>query len=90
VAVRVARQAGEVVVSVQDHGLGIPADRQDRIFERFYRAHAGTAQDHGGLGLGLGMSRESVSRHGGRMWFESAPGRGSTFHFSLPLAAEGA
>jgi signal transduction histidine kinase len=88
VAVAVRRRNGEAVVSVRDHGVGIPAERQGRIFERFYRAHAGTSQDYGGLGLGLDVSREIVARHGGRIWFESEPGQGSTFSFSLPLAAE--
>lgn len=85
----VARDAGEVRVSVRDQGLGIPRDKQARIFERYYRAHAGTPEDYGGIGVGLDMSREIVSRHGGRMWFESEPGAGSVFTFSLPLA-EGA
>jgi PAS domain S-box-containing protein len=80
----------EVEVSIRDHGLGIPFERQAHIFERYFRAHAGTDDDYGGLGLGLEMSREIVQRHGGRMWFESTPGRGSTFHFSLPLVREGA
>jgi len=88
VKARVARSGGEVEVSVADEGLGIPADRQDRVFERYYRAHAGTPDDYGGLGLSLELSREIVVRHGGRMWFESASGQGSTFHFSLPAAAE--
>jgi len=82
----VARSGAEAVVSIRDHGLGIAPDRQARIFERFYRAHAGTSHDYGGLGIGLDMSREIVSRHGGRIWFESAPGVGSTFSFALPLA----
>ncbi len=81
---------GEVTVAVRDHGVGIPADRQQHVFERFYRAHAGTPQDYGGLGLGLDLARAIVERHGGRIWFESAPGAGSTFHFSLPAAQEGA
>lgn len=80
----------DVVVSIRDRGLGIAPDRQQRIFERFYSAHAGTTDDYGGLGLGLDASREIVERHGGRMWFESVPGQGSTFHFSLPVAAGGA
>jgi PAS domain S-box-containing protein len=87
VAVSVSTRDGAAVLSVEDHGLGIPAERQARIFERYYRAHAGTAEDYGGLGVGLDMSRETVIRLGGRMWFESAPGQGSRFHFSLPLAA---
>jgi two-component system, OmpR family, phosphate regulon sensor histidine kinase PhoR len=84
VAVSVTNRPGEVEVAVRDHGLGIPADRQERVFERYYRAHAGTPHDYGGLGLGLDVSREIVARHGGRMWFESAAGQGSTFHFTLP------
>jgi two-component system, OmpR family, phosphate regulon sensor histidine kinase PhoR len=86
VEARVAADGAEAVVSVRDHGLGIPPERQAHVFDRYYRAHAGTPDDYGGLGLGLEMSREIVRRHGGRMWFESAPGAGSTFHFSLPLA----
>jgi signal transduction histidine kinase len=87
VEVSIARRDGEAVLSVEDHGLGIPAERQARIFERYYRAHSGTPDDYGGLGVGLDMSRETVVRLGGRMWFESEPGQGSRFHFSLPLAA---
>jgi two-component system, OmpR family, phosphate regulon sensor histidine kinase PhoR len=78
-------RGGVAVVSVADGGLGIAPERQGRIFERYYRAHAGTPEDYGGLGLSLSLSREIVDRHGGRMWFESTPGQGATFHFSLPL-----
>jgi two-component system phosphate regulon sensor histidine kinase PhoR len=77
---------GEARVAVVDRGVGIPLDRQGQIFERYYRAHAGTSDDYGGLGLGLGLSRQMVERQGGRMWFESTPGVGSTFYFCLPLA----
>ncbi|HTN51723.1 MAG TPA: ATP-binding protein [Anaeromyxobacter sp.] len=86
VQTRVDVRQGEAVVSVADRGVGIAPERQGRVFERYYRAHAGTGEDYGGLGLGLDLSQAIVSRHGGRMWFESAPGVGSTFHFSLPLA----
>jgi len=68
--------------------VGIPADRQARLFERYYRAHEGHPDDRGGFGLGLDLAREIVSRHGGRIWFESEAGSGSTFFFALPLAAE--
>lgn len=88
VEARVVLAGGEAQVSVADHGVGIPLDRQPRIFERYYRAHAGTPEDYGGLGLSLDLSREIVSRHGGRIWFESTPGQGSTFHFALPVAPE--
>ena len=76
------------VVTVRDYGVGIPADRQARIGQRFYRAHTGTPYDYGGMGVGLYIAREIVERHGGRLWFESEEGKGSTFHFSLPLQVE--
>jgi PAS domain S-box-containing protein len=85
VRVRVEAEGGEARVSVADHGIGIPSERQEQVFRRYYRAHAGTDHDYGGIGLGLEVSRTVVERHGGRMWFESAPGTGSTFHFGLPL-----
>ena len=85
VQAEVRREGNEVRVSIRDQGVGIPHDRQARIFERYYRAHAGTSEDYGGIGVGLDMSREIVDRHGGRMWFESEPGAGSTFSFALPL-----
>ncbi|BDG06031.1 sensor histidine kinase [Anaeromyxobacter oryzae] len=88
VAVRVEARAGEAVLSVTDRGVGIPPERQARVFERYYHAHAERPDDTAGLGLGLEVSRVIVERHGGRMAFESAPGRGSTFFLVLPLAAE--
>jgi PAS domain S-box-containing protein len=87
VRARVEGRGAEVVFTVEDRGVGIPEERQGRVFERYYRAHAGSSDDPGGLGVALGLSREIVARHGGRMWFESAPGRGSAFHFALPRAA---
>jgi len=86
VEVRVGVRGGETIFSVLDHGVGIPPERQDRVFERYYRAHAGTPDDRGGLGVGLDTCREIVARHGGRMWFQSEPGTGSTFLFALPLS----
>lgn len=75
------------VVSVEDHGAGIAREKQSRIFERFYRAHAQSPLDRGGLGIGLFVSRELVHKHGGHMWFRSEPEHGSAFSFSLPLHA---
>jgi PAS domain S-box-containing protein len=77
-----------VVISVRDRGIGIPVDQQERIFELFFRAHAGTPHDIGGLGIGLFMAREITIRHGGAMWFKSEEGRGSTFYMRLPCAEE--
>jgi signal transduction histidine kinase len=75
----------EVIISVRDFGIGIPANKQARIFERFFQA--GDISSHqSGLGLGLFISHKIVTSHGGRMWFESSEHEGSTFYFSLPLA----
>jgi len=79
----------EAVVSVRDHGIGIPASKQDRIFERFFRAHTDTAHDYGGMGVGLFLAKDMIVRQGGRMWFESEEHRGSTFHFTVPLEQAG-
>jgi signal transduction histidine kinase len=80
----VTGEKDEVRVAVADHGVGIPPDRQARIFERFYTAHGDTAHDYGATGIGLYLAREFVRRHGGRMWFQSQEGIGSTFFFALP------
>jgi two-component system, OmpR family, phosphate regulon sensor histidine kinase PhoR len=79
---------GRVIVSVRDQGIGIPSDKQGRVFEYFYRAHVGTQYDLGGMGVGLYISREIILRHGGEMWFESEEGKGSTFYFSLPVVGD--
>lgn len=73
-----------VQLSVHDQGVGIPADKQRRIYQRFYRAHTDTPYDYGGLGIGLSLSKELIELHGGRMWFESEEGVGSTFTMELP------
>jgi two-component system sensor histidine kinase VicK len=86
VRITVVESDGDAVVSVQDQGIGIPDDVQQRVFEQFFRAHTGTPHDSGGMGVGLYIAREIVERHGGRIWFESAEGVGSTFHIALPIA----
>lgn len=86
--VEVRLSAGEdaVEVCVSDDGIGIPSERQSRLFERFYRAHSGTPHDRGGMGVGLYISREIVFHHGGTMRVSSEEGRGSTFCFSVPYS----
>jgi NtrC-family two-component system sensor histidine kinase KinB len=78
-------QDGFVAFGVRDNGPGIPADETERVFDRFYQIR--DDQRAGGSGLGLAIVREVVEAHGGRVWVESAVGRGSTFYFTLPLAA---
>jgi signal transduction histidine kinase len=81
-----ARDDGnQIVVYVQDQGVGLSAPEQTRIFERFYRVDGALSRKTQGTGLGLYLSRAIVEAHGGRMWVESTPGKGSTFYFSLPL-----
>jgi two-component system phosphate regulon sensor histidine kinase PhoR len=87
VVVAVHATAPDVIVSVADHGVGIPRTAQARIFERFYKVdRARFRGDTGGTGLGLAISRHIVEQHGGRIWVESTEGVGSTFSFSLPVA----
>jgi CheY-like chemotaxis protein len=74
-------------VSVRDTGIGIPVDRLARLFKAFTQADASTARRFGGTGLGLAISRKLVELMGGKMWAESIPGKGSTFHFTLRVDA---
>ena len=77
------RRDGEVRVSVSDTGPGIAPEDQARIFEEFQQADAGREQSEG-TGLGLALSKRLIELHGGRIWVDSEPGRGSTFVFTLP------
>jgi PAS domain S-box-containing protein len=74
------------IVSVSDQGVGITADEQRKLFRRFYRVDNPLRRETQGVGLGLFLARAIVEAHGGRIWVESQPGRGSRFSFTLPLA----
>jgi PAS domain S-box-containing protein len=76
---------GEVVVSVQDFGIGISKEKQQRVFEQFYRVSGEKQHTFPGLGLGLYISSEIIKREGGRIWVDSEEGKGSVFYFSLPV-----
>jgi PAS domain S-box-containing protein len=73
-----------IIVSVQDFGIGIAPEHMKGLFDRFYRVDNSSARFQG-LGLGLFISNEIVKRHGGSFWIESQPGEGATFYFLLPL-----
>jgi len=84
IIVTTEQDSRSVTMCVQDFGIGIPPDKQDKVFERFFRA--GDVEDtFAGLGLGLFISSEIVKRHNGKIWVESGRKRGSCFCFSLPL-----
>ena len=87
-AARIDRAAGSLIVSIADTGVGIAPEDQDRVFEQFGQAGDTLTDKPRGTGLGLPICREIVEHHGGRLWLESEPGRGSTFSFSLPLTAD--
>jgi signal transduction histidine kinase len=91
VEVRVWKDAdtAEARLSVEDRGIGIPLEDQPLIFERFHRARNVDDRSFVGMGLGLYIARGIVEQHGGRIWVDSRPGVGSTFHVVLPLVEEG-
>lgn len=82
-----ARRAGdrEITVLVQDSGIGIPAEHKDRVFDKFYQVGERVSSDIQGTGIGLSISKEIVTLHGGRIWVESEHGQGATFLFTLPI-----
>jgi signal transduction histidine kinase len=85
ITIRLNRRDDEVVVSVADRGIGIPADEHERIFERFHRVGTGLVHDIKGTGLGLSLVQHIVRAHGGRVTLVSEVGRGSVFSVHLPI-----
>lgn len=75
-------------LSVRDEGPGIPDAFRSRIFSKFAQADGSDTRAKGGTGLGLAIAREIAERHGGRLWFESEPGAGATFHLDLPMTQD--
>ncbi len=87
IVVGVREEEGQIRIWVRDPGMGVPRADLTRIFERFYKVDRARVRGRGGTGLGLSISRHVVESHGGRIWAESEEGSGSTFIFTLPLAA---
>jgi signal transduction histidine kinase/CheY-like chemotaxis protein len=81
----IEKEFAQLQFSVQDSGIGIPPEKLECIFEAFTQADGSTARRYGGTGLGLTISRQLAQIMGGRLWAESTPGRGSTFHFTVRL-----
>jgi signal transduction histidine kinase len=86
IAVKLYRVNGSVKLEVQDRGIGIPADEQEKIFEKFYRCGDPLVHNVKGSGLGLSLVRHIVRAHGGDVLVESVPDKGSKFTIALPLA----
>lgn len=84
--VKVKASDDEAILGVQDFGIGITKEEQERIFEPFYRVTGINGESFPGLGLGLHISADIVKRHGGKIWAESTKGKGTTLYFSLPMA----
>ncbi|MFN3326873.1 MAG: PAS domain S-box protein [Bryobacteraceae bacterium] len=87
VEIHAERRMGDWLISVRDNGQGFPQELSERIFGIFKRLHGRRLP---GTGIGLAIARAVVERHGGKIWAESAPGAGSTFHFTLPALHEDA
>ncbi len=78
-------QGEDISVRVTDTGFGISEEDQRQLFSKFFRASDQNVRDVPGTGLGLAITRSLVELHGGKMWFESTLGQGSTFAFDLPV-----
>ena len=85
VSISASQKDQSILLKISDTGMGIPADKLQMIFDEFYQVEGGK---HGGTGLGLAIAKRLVEEHGGNIWVESQLGKGSTFYFTLPLAAE--
>ncbi|MDG5814169.1 PAS domain S-box protein [Chitinispirillales bacterium ANBcel5] len=88
VEILIDRRPEEVLVAIKDQGPGIPPDKIEAVFEKFYRIKEDTTTAGRGSGLGLSIAREIIMAHNGKIWAESKVGEGSTFFFTLPSVIE--
>jgi len=95
-AIKYSKDGGEInidikkdkdhfIISITDHGIGIPKDQQENIFSKFFRARNAVQHEIDGTGLGLFIAKETILKNNGLLWFESIEGEGSTFYFTVPL-----
>lgn len=84
VAISLEEEDGFLLVSIKDHGMGIPKSQQNRVFQRFFRAGNAISRETEGTGLGLFIARNVIEAHKGKIWFESREGKGTTFYFTIP------
>ena len=85
ISIEYLKSKKEILVSVQDTGIGIPKDQQNRVFSRFFRAANAIRAETEGTGLGLFIAKNIIEAHGGKIWFESEENKGTTFYFTLPI-----
>jgi PAS domain S-box-containing protein len=86
VLIEAQRKKDVVTVCIKDTGIGIPEDKLEKIFDRFYQVDSGLTRRYSGTGMGLAIAKEIVERQGGHIWVESEEGRGSRFYFTLSVA----
>jgi signal transduction histidine kinase len=88
IILRVTKKENKIVFSVEDNGTGIPPDKVDSLFKKFYQIDTSMTRKHGGTGLGLAISKGIVEAHGGEMWVDKEYVGGAKFIFTLPIKDE--
>ncbi len=88
ISLRYIEKEKEIEFSIKDTGVGVPKDQQERVFNKFFRGVNVMRMETEGTGLGLFIAKNIIEAHGGKIWFESEEGKGTTFYFTLPLKEE--
>ena len=88
IMLRASQKENKIVVSVEDNGTGIPLDKIDSLFKKFYQIDTTMTRKHGGTGLGLAISKGIIEAHGGKMWVDKKYTGGAKFIFTLPIKGE--